>query len=252
MRGSVLCPIYADPNLILESKYALVDVLGEDEAAVIMSKNPAVLTCGAGQHGQLGHGDTASSTSLRLVSGLAGTPVCAVACGARHTLALSVAGHVYAWGAAIFGALGLGEDIGEEVLRPRAVRLPPEAGGSSDSAAAVSVSCGVHHSFALSEAGCVLAWGWGRHGQLGDGAQEGAHAFTPRTVGGLERCRVVAVASGGHHAVVRTADGQCYSWGCGSSGQLGHGGTSSTATPAAVDLPPVRQVACGDRHRFAS
>ena len=46
VRGSVLCPIYSTPNLIRDSKDALVTVLGTDEAAVIMKKNPAVLTCG--------------------------------------------------------------------------------------------------------------------------------------------------------------------------------------------------------------
>ena len=48
VRGTVICPIYASPELIRESKSALVEVLGEEEAAVIMRKNPAVLTCGDG------------------------------------------------------------------------------------------------------------------------------------------------------------------------------------------------------------
>ena len=42
----MICPIYASPTLLRESAAALVEVLGEDEAAVIMKKNPAVLTCG--------------------------------------------------------------------------------------------------------------------------------------------------------------------------------------------------------------
>ena len=46
VRGTILCPLYSTPNRIRESKAALVDVLGEAEAAVVMSKNPAVLTCG--------------------------------------------------------------------------------------------------------------------------------------------------------------------------------------------------------------
>ena len=46
VRGTVICPIYASPDLLRESKSALIEVLGEEEAAVIMRKNPAVLTCG--------------------------------------------------------------------------------------------------------------------------------------------------------------------------------------------------------------
>ena len=46
VRGSVLCPIYANPALLRDSKVALESVLGEEEAKVILKKNPAILTCG--------------------------------------------------------------------------------------------------------------------------------------------------------------------------------------------------------------
>ena len=127
--------------------------------------------------------------------------VISVAAGQSHSLACTESGGVYAWGAAIFGALGLGEDVNEEVLRPQAVRLPPAHAGSEEPSAAVAVSCGVHHSLALTEAGAVLAWGWGRHGQLGDGS-EGGHAFTPRVVHGLD---VERVACSGRRACARLA-----------------------------------------------
>lgn len=46
VRGVVLCPLYASPTLLSDSKSALVEVVGEEEAAVIMKKNPSVLTVG--------------------------------------------------------------------------------------------------------------------------------------------------------------------------------------------------------------
>eukprot|EP00966_Prymnesium_polylepis_P178548 4135019-Prymnesium_polylepis.1 len=61
-----------------------------------------------------------------------------------------------------------------------------------------SIAVGVYHSLAVSEGGTVLAWGWGRHGQLGDGEQ-GSHAFLPRPVLGLDGSRVDAISSGAHH-----------------------------------------------------
>ena len=36
----MLCPIYANPSLIADSKAALVSVLGEEGAADVMLKNP--------------------------------------------------------------------------------------------------------------------------------------------------------------------------------------------------------------------
>ena len=35
-----------------------------------------------------------------------------------------------------------------------------------------SVSAGAEHSAAVTAAGAVFAWGWGRYGCLGDGARE--------------------------------------------------------------------------------
>lgn len=188
----------------------VVLVCAGDMHSAAVTESGALLTWGCGTHGQLGHGEAVNSRVPRPVAGLTDRPVCAVACGARHTLALTVSGSIFAWGSGIFGALGLGE-VGEEVMRPAAVDL----GGN---AAAVAVACGVHHSLALTEAGCVMAWGWGRHGQLGDNSTNG-HAFTPRRVHGLDDCRVVAICSGGHHVLARAADGACYGWGCNTSGR---------------------------------
>ena len=43
----VLCPIYATPAMLSDSKKALVDIFGKDEALQIMSKSPMILTCGS-------------------------------------------------------------------------------------------------------------------------------------------------------------------------------------------------------------
>jgi alpha-tubulin suppressor-like RCC1 family protein len=42
------------------------------------------------------------------------------------------------------------------------------------------------------------------------------------------------VAAGGFHAAALTHDGEVYTWGRGSHGALGHGGTSKLATPKRV------------------
>ena len=48
VRGQIVCPIFAAPDLVRESRAALAANLGEDEALVIMAKNPCILTCGDG------------------------------------------------------------------------------------------------------------------------------------------------------------------------------------------------------------
>ena len=42
--SQILCPLYASPVLLTQSKAALVRMMGDDEALDVMLKNPMVLT----------------------------------------------------------------------------------------------------------------------------------------------------------------------------------------------------------------
>jgi alpha-tubulin suppressor-like RCC1 family protein len=76
-----------------------------------------VLTWGCNLLGQCGHGGSPSEVaSPRLLAPLLGVPIKAVRAGLNHTLALSEAGDVYAWGANESGQLGLGHT--QHVVRP--------------------------------------------------------------------------------------------------------------------------------------
>ena len=57
-----------------------------------------MLTWGAGSYGNLGHGDNTDQPKPKLVDALVGKRCSSVACGSKHTLALSNSGDVYAWG----------------------------------------------------------------------------------------------------------------------------------------------------------
>lgn len=59
-----------------------------------------------------------------------------VACGAWHTLVLTAAGKVFAFGDGFTGQLGLGDRGAEDdsrALRPRVVRIERNAGGGGGS-----------------------------------------------------------------------------------------------------------------------
>ncbi|XP_035234359.1 probable E3 ubiquitin-protein ligase HERC2 [Anguilla anguilla] len=110
----------------------------------------------------------------------------------------------------------------------------------------------------------LLCWGSGDLGQTGRGGtrdvspQRGAlEAFTPGKLG-----RVKLLACGSCHSVVVTVDNRIFTWGNGSSGQLGNGERNMRDRPSEVFLPPggsgadggraaeVAGVACGSRHTF--
>jgi alpha-tubulin suppressor-like RCC1 family protein len=61
------------------------------------------------QFGQLGNGSTADANSPQLVGGgLAGEKVAQLACGWRHTVAVTESGRFFAWGRGVNGQLGTG------------------------------------------------------------------------------------------------------------------------------------------------
>ena len=100
-----------------------------------------------------------------MVRGLGHHCVVQVATGASHTLCLSNSGDLFAFGDNSHGQLGLGRKAMGNVLTPRRVDflkgLPIRA-----------ISCGAHHSVAVSWSGAVYAWGKNSYGQLGLGTTE--------------------------------------------------------------------------------
>ena len=96
----------------------------------------------------------------------AGTTVAGASAGCDHTLALTRAGQVFAWGMNDFGQLGNGTTTDSSVP----VRVPLPAGIT-----ATAVAAGCQFSLALTSKGQVLAWGRGSEGQLGNGGTADSH-----------------------------------------------------------------------------
>uniref|UniRef100_A0A8B9J812 E3 ubiquitin-protein ligase MYCBP2 n=1 Tax=Astyanax mexicanus TaxID=7994 RepID=A0A8B9J812_ASTMX len=83
---------------------------------------------------------------------------------------------------------------------------------------AVQVSCGFHHSVVLMENGDVYTFGYGQHGQLGHGDVNSRGS--PTLVQALPGPSV-QVTAGSNHTAVLLVDGQVFTFGSFSKGQLG-------------------------------
>ncbi|XP_045068074.1 E3 ubiquitin-protein ligase MYCBP2-like isoform X1 [Coregonus clupeaformis] len=83
---------------------------------------------------------------------------------------------------------------------------------------AVQVSCGFHHSVVLMENGDVYTFGYGQHGQLGHGDVN--LRGSPTLVQALPGPSV-QVTAGSNHTAVLLMDGQVFTFGSFSKGQLG-------------------------------
>ena len=158
-----------------------------------------------------------------------------VACGARHSLALTQDYSVFAFGEGSAGQLGLGRP--QDQVEPQLVQhLSPFN--------IVRVSAGSYTSFFLDSQGRLYSCGAASSGALGHGLQDQS---LPSIVPGLTS--IHCCSSGDSHTGVVTATGVLVMFGSSEDGRLGS--TDSTRVEHTLDSfggQKVRSVCCGKRH----
>ncbi|XP_047189994.1 probable E3 ubiquitin-protein ligase HERC3 isoform X2 [Scophthalmus maximus] len=166
-----------------------------------------------------------------------------VACGGLHSMFLLHDGSVYTCGSNGCGQLGHDKP-----------GTSPELVGALDTQKITVVSSGRAHSMAVNEQGQVFAWGAGEGGQLGLGTAEVAVRI-PRLVKRLCDHRISQVMCGNQHCIALSRDGQLFTWGQNTSGQLGLGkGETSKLFPHPLKSLagiPLAQITAGGDHSFA-
>ncbi|MBE1534073.1 RCC1-like domain-containing protein [Actinomadura algeriensis] len=203
--------------------------------SVALLGNGQVVTWGAGGSGQRGIGTTSSPavpTTVRAPDGAGPlTGVTAIAAADQACLAALRDGGVVSWGGNLAGILG--------TAGVTARALPAPVTGVGEQArltGVVEVAAGNKHAIARLRDGRVLSWGKNDRGQLGDGTVRGR--WTPGPVvgpsGGEPLGDVAAIAAGGKHNYALLKDGTVMAWGSNGNGQLGVGGTRSSARPVQV------------------
>ncbi|XP_047196022.1 probable E3 ubiquitin-protein ligase HERC4 [Hippoglossus stenolepis] len=176
---------------------------------------------------------------------LCNIPVCQVACGSQHSVALTNDGRVYTWGQDSRGQLGLGQG------KPFA--NSPQQLRSLSSTPLVHVAAGGEQSFALSVSGGVFGWGRNDRGQLGLG--DTTDRRTPAPVKGLNMKGTIHISCGKDHTATLTKDGAVFTFGSGQFGQLGHNSFTDQLRPRLVaELlgAKVTEIACGLHHTLVS
>uniref|UniRef100_A0A3B3XBU6 HECT domain-containing protein n=1 Tax=Poecilia mexicana TaxID=48701 RepID=A0A3B3XBU6_9TELE len=203
-----------------------------------------MLCWGNARDGQLGIGaERNPAFEPRSCHVFSGRGLKEVACGGQHTLFLLHDGSVYTCGSNCCGQLGHNRD-----------GTSPELVGALDTQKITMVSCGRAHSMAINEQGQVFAWGAGEGGQLGLGTVEAAVRI-PRLVKRLCDHSISQVMCGNQHCIALSRDGQLFTWGQNTSGQLGLGkGEPSKLTPHPLKSLagiPLAQITAGGDHSFA-
>ncbi|KAK3744147.1 hypothetical protein QZH41_017963, partial [Actinostola sp. cb2023] len=99
--------------------------------------------------------------------------------------------HIFGWGRADYGQLGLGDDIVKQGYACQPNRISSLDG-------VTQMMCGAEHNIALLDNGKVLTWGWNEHGICGSEDEQNVHK--PRFV--HEERDVALVGCGGGHTFI--------------------------------------------------
>ncbi|MCT6874486.1 MAG: hypothetical protein M3Z43_05585, partial [Bifidobacterium sp.] len=190
-----------------------------------------VYTWGDNTHGELGR----STTSIPADKpGKADTPAgvtfTQASAGESHSVAVSADGSIYTWGNSDNGRLGRDTNS-----------TPADKPGKADTPTGITftqASAGGWHTVALSSDGSLYTWGDNNYGRLGRDtsktpADKPGKADTPAGI------TFTQASAGAWYCMALGTDGNLYSWGDNTNGQLGRntGGSTQDASPAKVAFP---------------
>jgi alpha-tubulin suppressor-like RCC1 family protein len=199
-------------------------------------------TWGTGNNGRLGNGVATGNISTPVTTFAGGTNWKQVSSGIQHTAAIKTDGTLWTWGTGNNGRLGNGVATGN-ISTP----VTTFAGGTNWK----QVSSGIQHTAAIKTDGTLWTWGYGGNGRLGNGVATGNISTPVTTFAGGTNWK--QVSSGIEHTAAIKTDGTLWTWGYGSSGQLGNNATTNTSTPVTTFAGGTnwKQVSSGTSHTAA-
>jgi alpha-tubulin suppressor-like RCC1 family protein len=194
-----------------------------------------VWTWGTGAYGRLGNATiTNSSTPSTTFAG--GTNWKQVVAGGVHSVAIKTDGTLWSWGYSTNGRNGNGVITGN-----RSTPVTTFAGGTNWR----QVGAGGAHVAAIKTDGTLWVWGSSSFTQLGNNAIGDRSTPITTFAGGTNWKQVSCAAA--HTAAIKT-DGTLWTWGRGSSGQLGNATINDRPTPVTTFAGGTnwKQVCCGE------
>ena len=195
---------------------------------------------GEGGNGRLGtNAVTDKSTPVTTFAG--GTNWKQVSSGNALTAAIKTDGTLWIWGLANLGRLGNGITTGN-----RATPVTTFAGGTNWK----QVSGGGSHCAAIKTDGTLWTWGNGGNAQLGNNSTTNVSTPVTTFAGGTNWKQVSA---GYRHTAAIKTDGTLWTWGLGTSGQLGNATITNVSTPVTTFAGGTnwKQVSSGGSHTAA-
>jgi alpha-tubulin suppressor-like RCC1 family protein len=229
-------PIVTSPKPITGIPGTVAQLATSNAATYVLTTAGTVWAFGANHRGELGNGTTTNSFATPVqVKFPAGVTIASLPTPMPYStgLAIDTSGTVWGWGLDEGGELCLGNT--SDQLVP--VRLP-------FTNAVLATGAGDHAIYDAS--GHVESCGDDSVGELGDGTQNSS--TTPVEVTGLPALPVRALYSGYQSTAALMSDGELWTWGLDTLGQLGDNATTNSDVPVSVSAflsAPVSQAFMG-------
>lgn len=171
-----------------------------------------------------------------------GITIVDIAGGGTHSLALDSRGQVWAWRLINENQPG---------LEPREYRSTPQKIDFLEKGVVIStIAASFKRSIAIDTLGQV--WGENNHGQLGLG--DNNTIIGPDKINFSQSVKILKISLGNSHTLAIDADGEVWSWGLNTKGQLGLGHNNPTVRPQKVNFSKgvkIIEVAAGGAHSVA-
>jgi alpha-tubulin suppressor-like RCC1 family protein len=207
-----------------------------------------LFTWGDNEFGQLGTEDT----NVRYIPTeieIASEVVADVACGAEHTVILTVDGKVFTCGNAIISSIENEESyrlgLPYAIIRGRPIIDYPERVPLGISI--VAISCGDHHTGAIAVDGRLFMWGNNLFGQMGLTEEEkmSLKKNPDLPIWTMRKYHLKSISCGDYHTGVITDNGKLFLYGNNDNQQLGLVGEATYLPTEIKSKDPIIEVACG-------
>ena len=191
----------------------VVAVSAGDYHSHAITADGAVWSWGSNMFNVLGNGDEPDRYLMpQRIDAFNGRRVVAVSTKQYHSIAITVDGSAWTWGAIDLrgGAIEL---LGRSVPRrtsPASASMPQKI-TSIAGQRVVAVSAGAQSTLVLTSDGGLWSCGLGHQGTLGHGSFHNKRLL--KKIDALAGRRVVAISAGDLQSLARTADGATFSWG---------------------------------------
>ena len=202
------------------------DIRTWSDGSCALATDGGVYCWGGNSSGGIGNGEVENALVPTRVLLPAGATAASLGGGAFHNCAITTTHEMYCWGWNILGQI--------DAAQPSDIRIPVEV-TLPDGERPVAVDGGNAFSCATTWSGAVFCWGDNEGGQLGTGTAGGSSG--PVRVALPQGTRADRVGMANAHGCALGLRGEAFCWGSGSSGQLGDGGATDSATPLRVGDP---------------